>query len=97
MLLKEDILDDDGEVLLKFDNDASGVLIATQVAAGEENNLKIRIYGEKGGIEWAQQEPNTLLVKWLDKPAEILRAGANYTNTFKQFRNKKLQDAGRPS
>src|SRR5665213_4478179 len=56
-------LDDDGEVLLKFDNDASGVLIATQVAAGEENNLKIRIYGEKGGIEWAQQEPNTLIVR----------------------------------
>ena len=54
-------LDDDGNVLLKFENDASGVLIASQVAAGEENNLKIRIYGEKGGLEWAQQEPNTLL------------------------------------
>ncbi len=73
-------LDDDGEVLLKFDNGASGILVASQVAAGEENNLKIRVYGEKGSIEWVQQEPNTLIVKWLDKPAEILRAGNNYQN-----------------
>ncbi|HZX72973.1 MAG TPA: Gfo/Idh/MocA family oxidoreductase, partial [Cyclobacteriaceae bacterium] len=70
-------LDDDGNVLLKFDNGAAGVLMASQVAAGEENALKIRIYGEKGGLEWAQQEPNTLLVKWLEKPTEIYRAGTN--------------------
>lgn len=70
-------LDDDGNVLLKFDNGAAGVLIATQVAAGEENNLKIRIYGEKGGIDWTQQEPNTLIVRWLDQPTQILRAGNN--------------------
>lgn len=70
-------LDDDGNVLLKFDNGAAGVLMASQVAAGEENALKIRVYGENGGIEWAQQEPNTLLVKWLDKPTQILRAGSN--------------------
>jgi len=71
-------LDDDGSVLLKFENDASGVLIATQVAAGEENNLSVKVYGEKGGLEWHQMEPNTLLVKWLDKPAEIFRAGSGY-------------------
>ena len=71
-------LDDDGSVLLKFENDASGVLIATQVAAGEENTLSINIYGEKGGLEWNQMEPNTLLVKWLDKPAEVFRAGSGY-------------------
>lgn len=70
-------LDDDGNVLLKFDNGAAGVLMASQVAAGEENALKIRVYGENGGLEWAQQEPNTLLVKWLDKPTQILRAGTN--------------------
>jgi predicted dehydrogenase len=73
-------LDDDGNVLLHFDNGAAGVLMASQVAAGEENALKIRVYGEKGGIEWAQHEPNTLLVKWLDQPAQILRAGANYSS-----------------
>jgi predicted dehydrogenase len=70
-------LDDDGNVLLKFDNGAAGVLMASQVAAGEENALRIRIYGEKGGLEWAQHEPNTLLVKWLDKPTQIYRAGTN--------------------
>jgi predicted dehydrogenase len=70
-------LDDDGNVLLKFDNGAAGILTASQIAAGEENALKIRIYGEKGGLEWAQQEPNTLLVKWLDSPTQILRAGTN--------------------
>ncbi len=78
-------LDDDGNVLLKFDNGAAGVLMASQVAAGEENALKIRLYGEKGGIEWAQHEPNTLLVKWLDQPTQILRAGANYTDRLSSF------------
>ena len=72
------LLDDDGAVMLKFDNGAKGVLMASQVAAGEENALKIRVYGEHGGIEWAQHEPNTLLVKWLAQPAQILRAGGNY-------------------
>ncbi len=88
------ILDDDGGVLLKFDNGASGVLIATQVAAGEENNLTIRIYGEKGGIEWKQQEPNTLVVKWLDKPAEILRAGAGYTDRLSSFATQNCRTPG---
>jgi predicted dehydrogenase len=78
-------LDDDGNVLLKFDNGAAGVLMASQVAAGEENALKIRVYGEKGGIEWAQHEPNTLLVKWLDQPAQILRAGAGYTDRLSSY------------
>ncbi len=71
-------LDDDGSVLLRFSNGARGVLAATQVAAGEENNLSIKIYGENGGLEWHQQEPNTLLLKWLDKPTEVLRAGQAY-------------------
>jgi predicted dehydrogenase len=52
--------------------------MATQVAAGEENNLNIRVYGEKGGLEWKQQEPNTLTIKWLDKPIEVLRTGRPY-------------------
>ncbi len=71
-------LDDDGSVLLQFDNGTSGVLMASQVAAGEENALKIRIYGENGGIEWNQQEPNTLLVKWLEQPTQVYRASAAY-------------------
>lgn len=87
-------LDDDGGVLLKFDNNASGVLIATQVAAGEENALKIRLYGEKGGLEWAQHEPNTLLVKWLDEPTQILRAGNNYTKHLSSFATKNCRTPG---
>ena len=71
-------LDDDGAVLLKFASGASGVLVATQVATGEENNLRLRIYGEKGGLDWQQADANTLLVKWPDRPAEIRRTGAAY-------------------
>src|ERR1700761_713860 len=72
------MLDDDGAVLLRFDKNATGVLTASQVAAGEENALKIRVYGENGGLEWAQMEPNTLTLRWLDKPVQVLRAGGNY-------------------
>ena len=88
------MLDDDGNVLLKFDNGAAGVLMASQVAAGEENALKIRVYGEKGGIEWAQQEPNTLLVKWLDQPTQILRAGANYGDRLSSFATHNARTPG---
>ncbi len=87
-------LDDDGNVLLKFDNGAAGVLMASQVAAGEENALKIRVYGEKGGIEWAQHEPNTLLVKWLDAPTQILRAGGNYTDRLSSFATHNCRTPG---
>lgn len=68
-------LDDDGAVLLKFNNGASGVLMATQIATGEENCIKVRAYGEKGSVEWKQDDANTLLVKWADKPTEIIRTG----------------------
>lgn len=75
-------LDDDGAAFLKYDNGATGVLMATQIAAGEENNIKIRVYCEKGGIEWKQEDANTLLVKWLNKPAEIYRTGGAYNSSF---------------
>jgi predicted dehydrogenase len=72
------LLDDDGAVLLRFDNGAKGVLVATQIAAGEENALKIRVYGDKGGLEWAQMEPNTLIAKWVNKPTELYRVGTGF-------------------
>lgn len=75
-------LDDDGAVLLRFNNGATGVLMATQIAAGEENNLKIRVYGEKGGIEWKQEDANSLLVKWTDQPSQIYRTGAGYNSSL---------------
>ncbi len=68
-------LDDDGNILLRFNNGAKGVLHASQISAGEENALSIRAYGEKGGLEWHQMTPNTLLVKWLDRPTEVFRTG----------------------
>jgi len=87
-------LDDDGNVLLKFNNGAAGVLMASQVAAGEENALKIRVYGEKGGIEWAQQEPNTLILKWHDAPTQILRAGSNYGDRLSSYANSNCRTPG---
>ena len=71
-------LEDDGSVLLHLANGAQGLLYASQVAAGEENDLRLRVYGEKGGLEWSHASPNTLLVKWLDRPTEVVRAGTNY-------------------
>jgi len=94
IMVKGRALDDDGSVLLKFENEVSGVLMASQVAAGEENNLKIRIYGEKGSIEWMQHEPNTLIVKWLDEPTQILRAGSNYTKALSTFATNNCRTPG---
>jgi predicted dehydrogenase len=71
-------LDDDGSVLLRMEEGVRGVLIATQIAAGEENALKIRVYGEKGGLEWSQMEPNSLILKWSKKPMEIYRTGTSF-------------------
>lgn len=69
------LLDDDANVLLRFDNGAKGVLHCSQICAGEENAINIRVYGEKGGLEWHQHDPNTMLVKWLDQPTQIYRTG----------------------
>jgi predicted dehydrogenase len=71
-------LDDDINVLLRLENNAKGVLHASQICVGEENPLNIRVWGELGGLEWHQMEPNTLLLKWPDRPAERYRAGARY-------------------
>lgn len=74
-------LDDDAAMLISFDNGSSGVLVATQIAAGEENNLTIRVYGELGGLEWHQEEPNTLVLKWPDRPKEYYRTGFDYVSS----------------
>jgi predicted dehydrogenase len=81
-------LDDDGAVLLKFENNASGVLMATQIAAGEENNVKIRVYGEKGGLIWEQDDANSLTFRWLDEPAQTYRTGAGYLSSFAQHNTR---------
>ena len=72
------LLDDDANILLRFEGGAKGVLHCSQISVGEENNLSIRVYGEKGGLEWHQKEPNTLLVKWPDKPMQVYRTANGY-------------------
>lgn len=69
------LLDDDCSVLLRFDNGARGVLLASQIEVGELNGLRIRVYGEQGGLSWRQEEPNSLTIHHGDGPTEIVRAG----------------------
>lgn len=70
-------LDDDGEVSFRMANGATGVLTASQVCVGEENSLAIRVYGERGAIEWHQMEPNTLMEHRAGEPTRAHRAGAD--------------------
>lgn len=88
------LLDDDGTALLRFDNGARGVLIATQIAAGEENAIRIRMYGDKGGLEWFQHEPNTLWIKWADRPTEMVRVGQGYMSDIAKHNSR--TPAGHP-
>ncbi|MCJ8320186.1 MAG: Gfo/Idh/MocA family oxidoreductase [Colwellia sp.] len=69
------VLDDDGTVMLKLSNGAKGVLLASQISLGDENNLRLRIYGDKKSIEWSQLEPNTLWLKSNTEPTQQIRAG----------------------
>jgi predicted dehydrogenase len=69
------LLDDDGTVLLRFDGGASGVLIASQIFVGDENNLRLRVIGEKAALDWSQLEPNSLWLKSGTGPAQLLRTG----------------------
>ena len=71
-------LDDDGSVLMRFAGGARGVLMASQISIGEENGLRIRVYGDSGSLEWSQCEPNSLWLKWPDRPAQLLRSGSDY-------------------
>jgi predicted dehydrogenase len=70
-------LDDDGSILLRFDGGAKGVLTASQISVGEENNLTLKVVGENASLEWRQQEPNTLMLKPADRPIELLRTGSD--------------------
>lgn len=72
------VLDDDANMLIRLEGGAKGTLVCSQVASGEENNLSIRVYGEKAGLEWRQQEPNSLIYKPSDQPWQTLRAGSAY-------------------
>lgn len=81
-------IDDDAVAFLHFDGGLHGVLHATQVAAGEENGLAIRISGERGTFEWHQMEPNTLIIRWADRPAEIIRTGNGYMSALAKWNTR---------
>ena len=78
-------LDDDGNVLVRYAGGARGVLYASQVSVGEENALSIRVYGTKAGLEWQQEDPNDLYVKYPDRPGERLRRGNGYLSEVAQY------------
>lgn len=71
-------LDDDCNAFVRMDNGAGGTLACSQVAAGALNEMRLRIYGENGSLEWRQQDPNRLIVKWLEGPEEIHHAASGY-------------------
>jgi predicted dehydrogenase len=71
-------LDDDCSAFLRLNNGAEGSLLASQIATGEGNGMRLRIYGENGAVDWHQEDPNRLHVKWADKPEEIRHAAAGY-------------------
>jgi predicted dehydrogenase len=72
-------LDDDGTVLMHFENGARGTLVASQICTGDENNLRLRLYGEKASLDWQQMEPNTLWLKSNTSPAQMIRTGTPAT------------------
>jgi predicted dehydrogenase len=71
-------LDDDANILIRLEHGAKGTLVCSQIASGEENNLSIRLYGDKAGLEWRQQEPNSLIFKPSGQPWQCLRTGSGY-------------------
>jgi predicted dehydrogenase len=71
-------LDDDGNLLIRYEGGAKGVMIASQVSAGEENDLRLRVYGARGGLEWRQEEPNHLVFKPAEEPTQVLKRGNEY-------------------
>ena len=89
-------LDDDVSVLLRYKGGAKGVLMASQVSTGEENDMTIRIYGEKGGIEWHHAAPNTLRLKMHEEPVQMIRAGVNYTYLSEKARWNTRVPGGHP-
>ena len=90
------LLDDDGNVILNFEDGIRGSLVASQVALGEENSLSIRIYGNRGSLRWRQMEPNSLLVRWKDSPMEVYRTATGFKSIGEIADNHSRLPAGHP-
>jgi predicted dehydrogenase len=87
-LVPNRVLDDDANMLLHFRGGARGVLYASQISAGEENAIRLRVYGEKGGLEFNQMEPNTLVIKWHDRPMEVRRTGTGFVSDIAKYNTR---------
>tara|TARA_Y100000768_G_scaffold77031_2_gene54531 strand:- start:397 stop:1527 length:1131 start_codon:yes stop_codon:yes gene_type:complete len=90
-LYEDNELDVDGTVLIRFSDHSKGVIRASQIATGEENNLTVAIYGDKGGFRWEQENPNHLYYLTGDKPLQVLKPGNPYLSEFS------LQDTKLPA
>lgn len=88
------LLDDDASAFLEFEGGVPGVLTVSQIAAGEENAIKVRVFGETGGIMWSQRDCNTLNVMWNDKTDEVYRTGSGYVSEAAQANSR--TPAGHP-
>ncbi len=88
------ILDDDGNLLLRMENGAKGTMSISQIALGEENNLAIKVYGEKGSLEWHQENPNQLMTRWLEDPVTVFTPNGN--NLYPEALNVSRIPAGHP-
>ena len=89
-------LEDDGNILIHYKGGARGVLISSQISTGEENGLRIRVYGEEGGLYWSQQEPNTLTAPRSGKPTEIYRTGGGFSYLTDRALDNTRLPAGHP-
>ncbi|WP_227873921.1 Gfo/Idh/MocA family protein [Flavobacterium nackdongense] len=88
------VLDDDGNLLLRMENGAKGTMSFSQIALGEENNLSIKVYGEKGSLEWRQENPNQLITHWLKEPQKIFTPNGN--DLYPEALNSSRIPAGHP-
>jgi predicted dehydrogenase len=89
-------LDDDGNILLRFENGARGSLLASKIALGEENNLRIKIYGDRAGLSWEQMNPNDLIVRWPDKPYQVYRTATSFSEIGEIVTRNSRLPAGHP-
>ena len=82
------VLDDDATALLRFDNGAHGVLVASQICTGDENDLRLRVYGDAASLEWRQEEPSSLWLRHARKPAELLRSARSHLGAAAQYHSR---------
>jgi|TARA_B000000477_G_C6069698_1_gene218156 predicted dehydrogenase len=81
-LYEDNPMDIDANILIRFSSNMKGTIRSSQIATGEENNLRISVYGEKGALKWEQENPNYLYHLKDDQPLQVLKSGHGYNNTI---------------